>query len=123
MSTKEEAGRRIRESRIKLGLTLKDVQQRANAISISRLSNWEQGLNMIDVDSAKELSKILNVSPGYLLTIDESPMNKQEQVLLDIYRQTDERGKASILRIAETESSYIYGHDETENNNKNFSGQ
>lgn len=55
MDTKFEAGRRIREARDKLGLKLRDVEEAIPEISVSRLSNWEQGINMIGVDEAKPL--------------------------------------------------------------------
>lgn len=107
MSTKEEAGRRIKRARNARGLTLEDVAKAIEGFSVSRVSNWEQGLNMIGVDEARKLGPFLDVSAAYLLTLDDNPSDPCEKKLLDCYRHTDERGRAQILRVAESESQYV----------------
>lgn len=112
MQTKEEAGRRIKAAREALGLRLEDVTAAIPEISVSRLSNWEQGRNMIGVDEAKKLAPLLKVSAAYLLTIEDEISDSRELALLDHYRSADERGRTQILRIAESESSYHLSKDQ-----------
>jgi len=107
MSTKEEAGRRIKKAREDKGLTLEDVEKQVSELSISRVSNWEQGRNMIGVDEAKKLGPVLGVSPAYLLTVVDEPNDTREKTLLGYFRISDERGRTQILRTAELESKYI----------------
>lgn len=106
MSTKEEAGRRIRASRLAKRMTLADVHEQVTSISVSRLSNWEQGLNMIGVDDAKKLALILGVTPGYLLTIEDTALTPEEQQLIDLYRHADDRGQINIHQVAQNEARY-----------------
>lgn len=105
MNTKEEAGRRIRALRLGLDMRLEDVNKQVPEISVSRLSNWEQGLNMIGVDEAKKLAPILGTTAAYILTIDDALNDQREQALIDNFRHSDERGKTNISRLAESEST------------------
>lgn len=114
MGIKEEAGRRIKAARKAAGLRLEDVFAEIPEISVSRLSNWEQGINMIGVEEAKKLAPLLKVSAGHILTIDDDVTNDpREQALVNHYRNSDERGRNQIFRVAESESKYslIEGDD------------
>lgn len=109
MDTKTEAGRRIREARERLGLKLKDVETAIPEISKSRLSNWEQGINMIGVDEAKKLAPLLHVSPGYILTVEDEIPDRRAKLILKYWNALDERGRDTVLRVAESESAYHVG--------------
>lgn len=85
-------------------MTLKDVHERIPEISISRLSNWEQGINMVSVDEAKKLASVLKVPAAYLLTLDDAPMDDTERLLLEKFRLADVRGRRYILRAAQDET-------------------
>lgn len=76
--TKKKSGARIRTKRIELKMTLKDVHELIPEISLSRLSNWEQGLNMVSVDAAKKLAMVFKVSAAYLLTLEDTPMDEMK---------------------------------------------
>lgn len=39
--------------------------------------------------------------------------NEREKALLDLYRASDDRGRQTILRAAESESKYVVGEDLT----------
>jgi len=106
VNTKEEAGRRIKAARNAKGLRLEDVEKELPEFSVSRISNWEQGRNMIGVDEAKKLAPVLGVRPGYLLTLDTHPIDPREKALFEYYHRCDERGRNQILRVAEAESHY-----------------
>lgn len=102
MNTKEESGRRIKAARKNKGMRLEDVCSHMPGLTVSRLSNWEQGRNMIGVEEAKKISPILGVSASHLLTLDEEKshpraqeeprgylnLNHDEQALVNWYRHT-----------------------------------
>ncbi len=54
------------------------------------------------LEEAHELSVALGtVTPTYLLCLDDKdPLSPQERQLVDYFRQTDERGKETILKLA-----------------------
>lgn len=106
MSTKKEAGRRIREAREALDLVRKDIERAIPEISETRLANWEYGINMIGVDEAKKLAPLLHVTPGYLLTIEEKPPDARNLTMDRYWNALDDRGNDTVLRVAESESAY-----------------
>lgn len=94
-------------------MTLKDVCALVPGLGVSRLSNWEQGIRMIPVDEAKRLAPVLGVSAGYILTIEDTPGEPADvKALVDLYKQSDERGRATIIRVAEQESHYVARDDD-----------
>lgn len=106
MKTREEAGRRIRLAREKKELTLQEVCEKVPGLTVSRLSNWEQGLRMISVEQAKRLGPVLGVSPEYILTLqDETGL--EESKLLELFRSADARGKRELFRYAESQQAEI----------------
>jgi transcriptional regulator with XRE-family HTH domain len=111
MDTKKEAGRRIREAREKLKLIRKDVEKAIPEISETRLANWEYGINMIGVEEAKKLAPLLHTSAAYLLTIDDAILDERAQVIIKYWNALDERGRDTVLRVAEHESAYHAEHD------------
>jgi len=104
MCTKKQTGLRIRTRRLVLGLTLEDVCQKISGLSVSRLSNWEHGRNMISVEEAKKLALVLDISAAYILTVEADPWDKTELFLLEHFRSADARGQQNILRTARDES-------------------
>lgn len=106
MKTREEAGRRIKAAREALGMTLQDVCGKVPGLTVSRLSNWEQGLRMISVEQAKRLGPVFKVSPEYILTLqDETGL--EESKLLELFRNADARGKRELFRYAESQQAEI----------------
>ena len=122
MTTKEEAGRRIRAARLKKEMRLEDVCSQIPELIVSRLSNWEHGRNMIGVDEAKKLAPVLGVSAAYLLTIEDEPGDMRERALIDLYRQSDIRGKDEILHIAERQSAYTVSRPDDEDQKNTGTG-
>lgn len=107
MDTKTESGRRIRERRDALSLKQREVCELVPGLTVTRLSNWEQGQRMISVDEAKRLAPVLKTSAGYLLTLENDPGDQRLQALIDTYRMLDDRGRSALHRVAESESAYI----------------
>lgn len=82
MDTKTESGRRIATARIEAGLRQREVCERVQGLTITRLSNWETGARMISVDEAKRLAPVLKVTAAYLLTLTDDKETPREQSLL-----------------------------------------
>jgi transcriptional regulator with XRE-family HTH domain len=108
MELTKKIGLRLREARRAQGLSLAELARRTNALSKSRISNYEQGIRRMGIEEAQQLSLALGtVTATYLLCLDDDGLiSGAERDLLEHYRQADARGKDTILRVAETESGY-----------------
>ena len=69
------------------------------------VSIYEQGIRRMGLEEARMLADALGtVSAVYLLRLDDKGvLSGQERELLKYFRRTDERGKATILRVAESQ--------------------
>jgi transcriptional regulator with XRE-family HTH domain len=108
MDLTKRIGQRLRAARQALGLSLADVSSRTGSLSKSRISNYEQGIRRMGLEEAQELALALGtVTPTYLLCLDDKgPLSQDERYLVDRYRESDTRGRDTILKIAETQSVY-----------------
>lgn len=104
--------KRLRELRENKGLSQSEV---AKFLGISRPAyvKYETG-NSRPVRKLKELCVLFNVSSDYILGTegDEQPVQKysaDEEKLINIYRQLDDRGKQSVLRTADGELDMLEG--------------
>lgn len=65
---------------------------------------------------AYEIADKTNYEPRWLMIGEgpekRDPPEKQEQALLDLYRASDERGRRTILRAAESESNFLVRDNE-----------
>lgn len=90
-------GQRIRERRLKLGLTLVDVSQKLS-VSHQQLQKYEQGSSRISANSLFQISEILGVSINYFYNgydpIEEDPRSSESFINCD-------RKNALNLLIAE----------------------
>lgn len=116
MDTKTESGIRIKAARNGLKMTLAEVCEQVEGLTVTRLSNWENGNRMISVDEAKRLAPVLKTTAGYLLTIDDEPGDQRLQTLVATYKILDERGKLNLHRAAESESQYVIGETDKQKN-------
>lgn len=103
---KKESGKRLRKARNDAGLTLQQVIDKIPGLTIGTLNGWELGSSMVNVEKAKLLAKLYDISAGYLLTLEDAPITKLESQVLYLLRQTDQRGQESVYRVAEAESAY-----------------
>ena len=106
MDLTKRIGQRLRAARQEQKLSLSDLSARTNSLSKSRISNYEQGIRRMGLEEAHELSVALGtVTPTYLLCLDDKdPLSPQERQLVEYFRQTDERGQATLLKLAEAET-------------------
>jgi transcriptional regulator with XRE-family HTH domain len=101
-------GQRLRNERMNQKLSLaKLVDRTGGLLSKSRISNYEQGIRRMGLEEAAILAQALEtVSPVYLLCLDDSkPLTPVEHELVRSFRNTDNRGRASILSVARRETA------------------
>lgn len=103
MGTREEIGRRIKLARERAGMKLREVCEQVPSLTTSKLGNYERGERMPDFDMLKQIAKATGVSASYLATFDDEMIDPRERALIECFRQSDERGKSAITRIAEAE--------------------
>lgn len=102
--TKKTSGRRIKARREELGLTLADVCSLIDGLSVSRLSNWEHGRNMVSVDEAKKLSAVLDLPVAYILTVEdaEKRMDNAPNAIVNefeyVYGACSDKGRKMLER-------------------------
>ena len=108
MTLNKKIGLRLRSARTGQKLSLSDLAARTKTLSKSRISNYEQGIRRMGIEEAQELAEALDgMTPSYLLCLDDaSPLAPEEWQLVERYRGTDERGRGTILRVAESQVDY-----------------
>jgi transcriptional regulator with XRE-family HTH domain len=108
MDLTKKIGQRLRAARQAQGLSLSELSSRTGSLSKSRISNYEQGIRRMGLEEAQELALALGtVTPIYLMCLDDTdPLSKDERELVDRYRNTDVRGRDTILKMAEGQSVY-----------------
>ena len=104
-------GERLRAARHAHGLSLSQLSRlTGDALSKSRISNYEQGLRRINLEAAVMLADaFVGVSAAYLLCLDPDPadqLSPDETLLLQRFRGTDARGRAMILDVAKHQVSH-----------------
>ncbi len=108
MDLTKKIGLRLRGARQAQQLSLSALATRTGALSKSRISNYEQGIRRMGLEEATALSAALgNVTPTYLLCLDDAGLfSQQEQTLLEHFRNSDERGREMIAKVAEFQAAY-----------------
>jgi transcriptional regulator with XRE-family HTH domain len=112
-TSKEEVGKRLRAAREAADLTLQEAAARVPGLLWSRLGNWEQGTRTMPNEYAVKLSEVYGCSGAWLAGFtNDMGGNAMRARLVQIYDQLDDRGRAMVLRVAESEQKYI-DRDET----------
>jgi len=108
MTLNKKIGQRLRTARMAQKLSLAELASRTRTLSKSRISNYEQGIRRMGIEEAIELSEALEgLTPTYLLCLDNvSPLTPDEWGLIACFRDTDERGRDVILRVADAQGHY-----------------
>jgi transcriptional regulator with XRE-family HTH domain len=99
-------GLRVRKARHAQKLSLVVHSDRTGgALSKSRISNYELGFRRLGLEEARVLAQALGrVSAAHLLCLDdEGFLSDQERELVRCFRRTDERGRGTILGVAESQ--------------------
>lgn len=99
-------GARLRAARRESGLFIKDLVKLdpSGVLSSEMLRNCERGSRRLSIEAAQAVSLALGtVTPAYLLLLDDAQaLSADESRLLALYRGHDERGKQTILAMAES---------------------
>ena len=116
MELTKKIGKRLRDARKAQKLSLAALGARTNALSKSRISNYEQGIRRMGLEEAQELARALGtVSATYLLCLDDKGLfSERERDLIECYRRTGSEGKDMIWRVAESQSGYRNNPEESE---------
>jgi transcriptional regulator with XRE-family HTH domain len=104
MNYKKESGERLKSARRDKKLTLPELSNRLGGLlSVSRLSNYEQGIRQLGIKEALALSRILGVNASYLLCVEtvEDEMTAQENELLRNFRALPENERGAYARRIE----------------------
>ena len=72
----------------------------------SRVSNYENGHRLPDLRTITALCELYECSPATIIDDACATRNQQEQRLLQMYRQTDDRGRTQITRVAESQPDH-----------------
>lgn len=69
----EATGKRIREVRTALGMTMKDVIERLYLVSPVSVWKWESGKNLPTLDNLVNLAEVFGCEPMDLIVVMEVP--------------------------------------------------
>ena len=97
-------GKRLKHWRKEKGLTMTEISEKTG-LSTGGLSAYERDEKQIGSKTLLALWREYNIDIAWILTGKrDSDLTPEEQQLVDLYRQADERGKRSILRTAQDEA-------------------
>lgn len=103
----DTVGKRLKAWRKGNNLTLTDISTKTG-LSTGGLSAYERDEKLIGSKTILALWSEYNIDIAWILTGKESGnLTPEEQQLIDYYRKADDRGKRSILRTAESESTEL----------------
>ena len=105
-------GRLLRDARILSGagsqsqVALRLSEALGETVPHSRIGNYEQGARFPDPITMKCLSAIYQVPANLLYGLEESGVTPEEYRIIEAYRSTDDRGRATINQVAESQPQY-----------------
>lgn len=110
---RREVGRRLKAARLeaKAG-TQAEVASKLSAalgetIEPSAIGNYEQGTRLPDPITMQSLCALYGASPSAVYGFNDAPQSRDEELLLQKYRMTDDRGRRAIQSIAESQPAYM----------------
>lgn len=102
-------GQRLRDRRKELGISQGELAK-ALGVSLSAVSNYENGLNAMREDVLLRLFRVLDVEPNYLYQDDFSGRtficSAEEEHLVKAYRSLRLPGKQALRAMAEALTTY-----------------
>ena len=101
---------RLKKSRKNVGLTLKELSDLTGGqLSVSRISNYEQGCRNINVEVANILAPHLLVTPAYLLCVEEpnKALGAHQEDLMRLLQQVALRGDDEVLLVSDIIKAYL----------------
>lgn len=101
----DEVNKIIKNRRLELNLTLKDVAKALGVADSTVLRYETKDIQNMGIDKIETLAKVLQCDPAYLMGWDKTPppkplLNKQKQ-LLDSFNKLNDLGQQKILEDIE----------------------
>lgn len=91
---------RLRELREAAGLEVKDMCRKLG-VDDSRYRKWESGRNGMPLDFAMQVCDILHCTLDELSGHSPKVLSEDERHLLALYRACGEKGRESLMNVAE----------------------
>ena len=88
-------GEKLRQSRLEKKMTQKQLADLIDAKHNS-VSDWENDKHTPDPDTIELLCGVLEISPNYLLSINEDSFSPAEKLLIKKYRELDSHGTKMV---------------------------
>lgn len=88
-------GEKLRQSRLEKKMTQKQLADLIDAKHNS-VSDWENDKNKPDPDTIELLCGVLEISPNYLLSVNEDGFSPAEKLLIKKYRDLDSHGTKMV---------------------------
>lgn len=101
MDIKKSIATNITKYRKAIGMSQKELANTLN-VNPSRVSNWETGLNMMDIDMLFKICDVLNVSINDIYGIYPTAnmeLNYDEQSLINDFRQLNDEGQDKLREV------------------------
>ena len=95
---------RLRELRDAAGLEVKDMCRKLG-VADSRYRKWESGTNGVPLDYALMICDPLHCSLDELAGHTPKVFTEDERHLLDLYRACNDKGRESLLQMADVTSN------------------
>lgn len=95
---------RLRELRDAAGLEVKDMCRKLG-VADSRYRKWESGTNGVPLDYALMICDVLHCTLDELSGHTPKVLTEDERHLLGLYRACNDKGRESLLQMAEVTSN------------------
>lgn len=107
MKMKKDIGNRIKEYRSRIKMSQVALAQKVG-VTNRAVSNWESGLNGVDVDLIPAICSALGISPNELLnTPDTKTLSAEATALAREFDSLDAPGKAAVQAVLESQRQRI----------------
>lgn len=100
---------RLREMRESVGLEVKDMCRKLG-VADSRYRKWESGTNGMPLDFAMHACDIFHCTLDELSGYSPKVLSEDERYLLDLYRGCNDKGRESLLQMAEVTAG-LFGEE------------
>lgn len=94
---------KIREIRIKAGLTQAQLATKVNVVT-QTVGNWERGETEPNVAQVWDCAEALGCTPNDILGWKKETLSPDELRLIEMFRLSDPRGRDNLLHMADHEA-------------------
>lgn len=101
-----EIGQKIREQRKKLKMSREKLAE-SMELSVNYLGKIERGQTFFSIDTLLKFSKVLGVTPNYLLSYSNNEAEKDRHELIDMIESCSKKQTQFLLEIARSVKTYV----------------